>query len=232
MSNINFSLLLPEDAIDIQQYQENIEILKQELEQIRLTPYDQKDPTDVRSHTALYDGKKQELQTAQRDLSAFARNARKEYTNWIASNVQTVVTANSQSTSKSKVPTGPTNINTKEMKLSEPKRFSGKMSQYRMWRFECQNFISTRDSINTDDRKIKFMGSRMEDMALEWYESYSLERDRLLAITTPDTNELNRRNQEFRDFLSRLDETFKDPIELTNNRNADVAEGDKAAGSG
>ncbi|TPX30814.1 hypothetical protein SeLEV6574_g08584 [Synchytrium endobioticum] len=83
MSNINFSLLLPEDAIDIQQYQENIEILKQELEQIRLTPYDQKDPTDVRSHTALYDGKKQELQTAQRDLSVFARNARKEYTNWI-----------------------------------------------------------------------------------------------------------------------------------------------------
>ncbi|TPX37945.1 hypothetical protein SeMB42_g06783 [Synchytrium endobioticum] len=144
----------------------------------------------------MYDGKKQELQTAQRDLGAFARNGRKEYTNWIASNVQTVVTANSQSTSKSKVPTGPTNINTKEMKLSEPNKFS----------------VSTQMTGRSNS------WVPMEDMALEWYEPYSLERDRLLAIRTPDTNELNRRNQEFDDFLSKLDETFKNPIELTNRR--------------
>ncbi|TPX33274.1 hypothetical protein SeLEV6574_g08394 [Synchytrium endobioticum] len=72
------------------------------------------------------------------------------------------------------------------MKIAEPDKFSGDMSDYRRWKFEIQNVIAVRTNIDTDDRKIRYFGSRMEGAGLQWYEMYSRKRVQLLAEPNPD----------------------------------------------
>src|SRR3954453_8430019 len=58
-------------------------------------------------------------------------------------------------------------------------KFTGDLEEYQLWRFECLNIIDMKPTLNTDIKKIMYMGSRMEKEALKWYQMYMKERQRL-----------------------------------------------------
>ncbi|TPX34287.1 hypothetical protein SeLEV6574_g08296, partial [Synchytrium endobioticum] len=207
------SPILFDDMVEIQLQQGNISIVRQELESIRSaqlrTPLS--DAAGQKKMEDQYSAKKSELQTEERNLRQFMKDARARYDTFRASQ---------PNEEKSIVPLGvsaPTITN--DVKVADPDKFSGNIDAYQLWRFECLNIVDLRPSINTDTKKIMYMGSRMDKTALKWYEMYMQERRRLLDHTSPTQNEVIRRTNEFTDFLTRLDRTFKDPLEVQNYRN-------------
>ncbi|TPX32669.1 hypothetical protein SeLEV6574_g08445, partial [Synchytrium endobioticum] len=207
------SQFLHEDELDIKMQQQGIEIAMADLQDARRRQIDEKKPAEVAAKDNEVKAAKQEVETLQRDLRSFIRNARGRYDNAIqaaakATPLSTPTAANPQSVTCA----------AEDIKISDPDKFDGNISDYVRWKFECQNVIAARGRMDNDDKKIRYMGSRMEKAALQWYQLYCRKRDTLLGMQTPDATEARRRMAEYEYFLNDLDAKFKDPQELQTYR--------------
>ena len=90
----------------------------------------------------------------------------------------------------------------KEVNVKDPNSFNGTMQDYRRWRFECKEVFRMRTSLNTDDKKISYMGTLMAGAALTWYQMWRESMDR--RGTEASLGE----------FYYDLDVAFKNPQEI------------------
>ncbi|TPX31561.1 hypothetical protein SeMB42_g07744, partial [Synchytrium endobioticum] len=207
---------LEHDAVEVRMQEQEIRELQDEWEEVRNRSINVKDQTEVLQKDRDAKDAKTKLDTARRDLRQYMKDARIRFTTAAAASTTPIVPPTPTPAATPPVvavhPTTP-------MKIEEPKKFSGEMSDYRRWKFEVGNVMAVRTNIDTYDKKIRYTGSRMEGAALQWYEMYCQKRSELLAIITPTADEVARRTNEYQDFVNRCDETFRDPLEQQTYRN-------------
>ncbi|TPX41096.1 hypothetical protein SeMB42_g05735 [Synchytrium endobioticum] len=207
-------VFLENDAVDVRLQEQEIRELQDEWETATARSItNPKDQAEVAQKANDVAAAKQALNDARRDLRQFMRDAADRYVKASQAQPSIPIVTPSSGISSSKVPPFLNVQQPSSMKIAEPDKFSGDMSDYRRWKFEIQNVIAVRTNIDTDDRKIRYFGSRMEGAGLQWYEMYSRKRVQLLAEPNPDGMEQTRRKDEYQDFLNRLDNTFQDPLE-------------------
>ncbi|TPX30719.1 hypothetical protein SeLEV6574_g08591 [Synchytrium endobioticum] len=121
------SPILFDDMVEIQLQQGNISVVRQELESIRSaqlrTPLS--DAAGQKKMEDQYSAKKSELQTEERNLRQFMKDARARYDTFRASQ---------PNEEKSIVPLGvsaPTITN--DVKVADPDKFSGNIDAYQLW---------------------------------------------------------------------------------------------------
>ncbi|TPX50864.1 hypothetical protein SeLEV6574_g00639 [Synchytrium endobioticum] len=209
------SLLLAADLFEVDLRRDEIRLLSHEMSEVLGRPATT--PAAITDKQSEYDKLKLQYNNATRDLRAFYRDAENRYTTWVAANPPPVTGAPAAvtSASTSALPTPSTLV---DMKIADPDKFKGGFKDYNRWLFECQNVIAVRSRIDSDDKKIRYIGSRMERAALQWYESYQSQRTEWWSINSPSSTEQQRRAAEFHHFLASLGLTFKDPLQIVNYR--------------
>ncbi|TPX43603.1 hypothetical protein SeLEV6574_g04969 [Synchytrium endobioticum] len=213
-------VFLENDAVDVRLQEQEIRELQDEWETATgRSITNPKDQAEVAQKANDVAAAKQALNDARRDLRQFMRDAADRYVKASHAQPSIPIVTPSSGISSSKVPPFLNVQQPSSMKIADPDKFSGDMSDYRRWKFEIQNVIAVRTNIDTDDRKIRYARSRMEGAGLQWYEMYSRKRVQLSAEPNPDGMEQTRRKDEYQDFLNRLDNTFQDPLEQQTYRN-------------
>ncbi|TPX43193.1 hypothetical protein SeMB42_g04821 [Synchytrium endobioticum] len=196
--------VLYSDYVEIEMLRGDIAGATAELDEARTQVVNEKDPAEVAAKEKEIKESKTKVQSLQRDMRTLMKEARARYDTHVAKNI--LSTAIPSSTSGVVQPTP------LDMKIDDPSKFDGKQNDYARWLFECKNVLSVRTRIDTEEKRIRYLGSRMEGAALMWYELYMNRREAAIirgegAIYT------------YQHFLTAFDTTFKDPLEKQTNRN-------------
>ncbi|TPX45066.1 hypothetical protein SeMB42_g04126, partial [Synchytrium endobioticum] len=162
---------------------------------------------------------KAKLDTGRRDLRTMVRDAKDAYAKWVAT-AATSSTSTSSTAPVTTAPTAPAAVAapaSNKMKIADPERFGGDVESYDAFKLQCLDVLSLRD-ITNDDKKIRYFGSRMYGMALEWYQMYAKVRTSNLAMAPATPEETERRTREFHYFEQEMDEQFRDPLAVQSYR--------------
>jgi hypothetical protein len=197
------SALLLEDAIDLR-IQEK-EALEAEddlaIAKVRLAALDSKHK-DYASAEDKVNLAKAALGNLRRTLRNFTNAAKKRYEDHIAKGPAT----NPLGAQGSGSGGAPVNV-VKEMKIKEPTAFKGNMADYSRFYFEVTNVLRIRTSIDTDVKRIAYIGSLLSESALTWYQLWIASHSTQNVITAS-----------FKTFKDDFESAFKDPSEVSNNR--------------
>lgn len=205
------------DQIELKFLQEELEALEEAYEEVVQQEVDQRNPG---KHDKAVKDAKSVVDDKKRDIRAFMREAVPRYELHMESlknHAQVAATTGIPSTpprgSNREEPRA-TQVVVKEMKIADPSKYNGTSTEdYTRFKFECQNIIKVRTtSLDTDDKKIAFIGSRMEGDALNWYELWSKDRDRDVEGGLGNRHTLVT-------FMTTMDNIFKDPMEVQTARN-------------
>ncbi|TPX35814.1 hypothetical protein SeLEV6574_g08151, partial [Synchytrium endobioticum] len=114
--------------------------------------------------------------------------------------------------------TAPPNT-TIDMDISTPVKFDGTSTDYKRFRHEATNAVTCKPkSLNTDERRIRYIGALFTGVALEWYMLWQARRTTLLQEVNPSPKELERRAKEYDMLIQDMDTQFKDPLEIQTYR--------------
>lgn len=100
----------------------------------------------------------------------------------------------------------------KSIKVKDPSPFSGLISDYRRFIFACKNVIAMRKDLDTDEKKIRYIGTLLEGMSFIWYENYI---DQLVFAAEQDQHPIL---YNYDAFLDDFQFNYKDPMEMQTNR--------------
>ncbi len=215
--------VLMEDALEITNAWDNLEEARRDydavlIEQKTVDPNDQKNagPMAVKVLAA-----KKHREDNERTLRTAMNNAKKNYADWEAKDKdkqkkaaldplssKTVTQGSLPSSSGTPVGTNPNvMLQPRDMKIKEPREFKGEQSDYPRWIFEIKNAINVKSSLDTDMKRITYVGTLMSDIALTWYQVWINKNvvNNVIIVT-------------YAGFLQDLDTTFKDPNEVSNYR--------------
>lgn len=209
------------DLLELQYLQGELEELNEAYEDAKESEEDKRNPgakeRAVKEAKAAVDNKK-------RDLRAHLNNSGPRYKAWLEeqeNHARIAATVGLQTPPRQPRPNPageeqpmPAPPPVKEMKIADPAKYNGGSTEdYTRFRFECQNIIKVRtSSLDTDEKKVAFIGSRMEGDALVWYEIWSRDRDRDVEAGLGARHTLAT-------FLTTMDHIFKDPMEVQTARN-------------
>ncbi|TPX50836.1 hypothetical protein SeLEV6574_g00641 [Synchytrium endobioticum] len=137
---------LEHDAVEVRMQEQEIRELQDEWEEVRNRSINVKDQTEVLQKDRDAKDAKTKLDTARRDLRQYMKDARIRFTTAAAASTTPIVPPTPTPAATPPVvavhPTTP-------MKIEEPKKFSGEMSDYRRWKFEVGNVMAVRTNIDT-----------------------------------------------------------------------------------
>lgn len=140
------------------------------------------------------------IDTLRRNRRQFVRDAKDRYNQHMAALVAAATVAPPPTTNPP-APT-PTNL-VPEMKLKDPASFSGNPKDYARFIFEVNYVIRVREGINTDVKKISYLGSLLVGTAFTWYRMWC-------ETNTTGGNITNTYNM----FLGEFQVAFHDPMEV------------------
>ena len=151
---------------------------------------------------------KTKVDNIRRDLRAHITASKQRYIDYLKNPPKDPLvgtTVKSTAGSSKDVNTQPTAP--KDMKIKDPSTFNGATSDYSRFVFEIQNVLRVRNRIDTDVKKITYVGSLLTDAGLTWYKLWIESHTTNNIITAP-----------YASFCIDLATTFKDPLEVSNYR--------------
>ena len=200
------STLLLEDQIQLQVYSGAIGLELKKVDAIRDRPtantrkeLDEK-AADLLVATTKYD-------TLVLEMRDFVTAAKARYDTYINTQKATQLSSTPSSSAAPVIPSQPTAPARSEVTLKDPDAFTGSTTDYRRWVFECKNVMSVRTSLDSDARRVTWMGTLMKGAAFEWYQ---------LWIASATVNGVV--NFNYQQFLTDLDVCFRDPTEQSTYR--------------